>query len=284
MRLRQRRAKWETRRSNSLVGGLMMSTNALSKVDLLSLLAIQQYGKKWRKVEECVGTRTGIQIRSHAQKYFNKLNKLQNGQKKEKQVSNVSSSKIESVSENELKGKSESDVRESKADEQKENRKEGAEEQPPNTAKEEPSNAAKENASGNANPLPEPQHTPSPHKFQQLKHKQERRAAVLGDKELYKELLRHAETVGSFRRVFETLKANSEADPLIDVELDQGRRILNVILYKVQEQFSIKRNMQQLYECRAKLIKEIEAIQTIITELLLKHSDEKHFKQLFDTL
>ncbi|KAL4471332.1 hypothetical protein ABPG72_011109 [Tetrahymena utriculariae] len=31
------------------------------------------YGKNWKKVEEHVGSRTGAQIRSHAQKFFNKL-------------------------------------------------------------------------------------------------------------------------------------------------------------------------------------------------------------------
>lgn len=266
-----------------------MSMSGLLKVRLALLVAIELYGKKWRKVEECVGTRTGIQIRSHAQKYFNKLNKLQNGQKKEKQVSNVSSSKIGSVSENELKGKSEGDVREGRGDEQKESR----EEQRPKAAEESPSVAAKENAPGNANPCPSrgAHRSPQTPAFSSLNafdvnsiREDKKEEVMLGDKELYKELLRHAETVGSFRRVFETLKASSEADPLIDVELDQGRKILNMVRYKVQEQFSIKRSMQQLYECKAKLFKEIEGIQKIITELLLKHSDKKYFKQLFDTL
>ena len=34
------------------------------------LQAIRLYGKDWRKVQEFIGTRTGAQIRSHAQKYF----------------------------------------------------------------------------------------------------------------------------------------------------------------------------------------------------------------------
>lgn len=33
------------------------------------------YGKNWKKVETYVGTRTSAQIRSHAQKYYNKINK-----------------------------------------------------------------------------------------------------------------------------------------------------------------------------------------------------------------
>jgi SHAQKYF class myb-like DNA-binding protein len=37
--------------------------------------AINTHGKNWKKVEECVATRTGAQIRSHAQKYFLKVEK-----------------------------------------------------------------------------------------------------------------------------------------------------------------------------------------------------------------
>jgi SHAQKYF class myb-like DNA-binding protein len=32
--------------------------------------ALNLYGKNWKKVEEHVGSRSGAQIRSHAQKYF----------------------------------------------------------------------------------------------------------------------------------------------------------------------------------------------------------------------
>lgn len=34
------------------------------------LIAIRLYGKDWRRVEDYVKTRSGAQIRSHAQKYF----------------------------------------------------------------------------------------------------------------------------------------------------------------------------------------------------------------------
>jgi len=37
--------------------------------------ALQMFGKSWKKVEEHVGTRSGAQIRSHAQKFFNRLEK-----------------------------------------------------------------------------------------------------------------------------------------------------------------------------------------------------------------
>jgi SHAQKYF class myb-like DNA-binding protein len=36
---------------------------------------LKKYGKNWKKVEEHVRTRTGAQIRSHAQKFFNRLQK-----------------------------------------------------------------------------------------------------------------------------------------------------------------------------------------------------------------
>lgn len=37
--------------------------------------AIQLFGKDWRKIEKYIGTRSGSQIRSHAQKHFLKLEK-----------------------------------------------------------------------------------------------------------------------------------------------------------------------------------------------------------------
>lgn len=33
------------------------------------------FGKQWVKVEQHIGTRSGAQIRSHAQKFFNRLEK-----------------------------------------------------------------------------------------------------------------------------------------------------------------------------------------------------------------
>jgi hypothetical protein len=33
------------------------------------------YGKDWKKVEQHIGTRSGAQIRSHAQKFFNRIEK-----------------------------------------------------------------------------------------------------------------------------------------------------------------------------------------------------------------
>lgn len=36
---------------------------------------LKKFGKNWKSIEEYVGTRNGAQVRSHAQKYFNKLGK-----------------------------------------------------------------------------------------------------------------------------------------------------------------------------------------------------------------
>eukprot|EP00882_Tetradesmus_deserticola_P020937 GHRQ01022628.1.p1 GENE.GHRQ01022628.1~~GHRQ01022628.1.p1 ORF type:complete len:145 (+),score=11.43 GHRQ01022628.1:154-588(+) len=37
--------------------------------------ALKLYGRQWRKIEEHVGSKTAVQIRSHAQKFFAKLSK-----------------------------------------------------------------------------------------------------------------------------------------------------------------------------------------------------------------
>lgn len=39
------------------------------------LEGLKMFGKDWRSIEEYIGSRTCAQIRSHAQKYFNKLNR-----------------------------------------------------------------------------------------------------------------------------------------------------------------------------------------------------------------
>jgi SHAQKYF class myb-like DNA-binding protein len=44
----------------------------------LFLEALQKYGKNWEKVHQHVGTRTTTQVRSHAQKYFQKTGKTGN--------------------------------------------------------------------------------------------------------------------------------------------------------------------------------------------------------------
>ena len=36
------------------------------------LEALDMFGKNWKKVEDYIGTRTSVQARSHAQKYFGK--------------------------------------------------------------------------------------------------------------------------------------------------------------------------------------------------------------------
>jgi SHAQKYF class myb-like DNA-binding protein len=36
---------------------------------------LKLYGKDWKRIEEHIGTRSGAQIRSHAQKFFLRLEK-----------------------------------------------------------------------------------------------------------------------------------------------------------------------------------------------------------------
>ncbi|AES99134.1 putative transcription factor MYB-HB-like family [Medicago truncatula] len=43
------------------------------------LEALKLYGRAWRKIEEHVGTKTAVQIRSHAQKFFSKINRDTDG-------------------------------------------------------------------------------------------------------------------------------------------------------------------------------------------------------------
>ena len=42
---------------------------------VLFIEGLKIYGKNWKKVEGFIGTRTGTQIRSHAQKFFNRIRK-----------------------------------------------------------------------------------------------------------------------------------------------------------------------------------------------------------------
>ena len=39
------------------------------------IIGLELHGRNWKKIEEIIGSRTCSQIRSHAQKYFQKLNK-----------------------------------------------------------------------------------------------------------------------------------------------------------------------------------------------------------------
>ena len=45
---------------------------------------MMQHGKDWKMVEKLIETRTGSQVRSHAQKFFLKLNKFTKERKKAK--------------------------------------------------------------------------------------------------------------------------------------------------------------------------------------------------------
>ncbi|CAD8207600.1 unnamed protein product [Paramecium octaurelia] len=54
--------------------------------------ALSLHGKNWKKVEDYVGTRSGAQIRSHAQKFFNRLEK-----EFHKQINGLKSSEIKEI-------------------------------------------------------------------------------------------------------------------------------------------------------------------------------------------
>lgn len=52
-----------------------MSMRSSCKVRAPAYLGLKMFGKNWKKIESVVKSRTGSQIRSHAQKFFNKLEK-----------------------------------------------------------------------------------------------------------------------------------------------------------------------------------------------------------------
>ena len=56
---------------------------------------ILEHGKDWRIIENIVKTRTGSQVRSHAQKFFIKLNKIIKERRKLKVKDKIEFSEIE---------------------------------------------------------------------------------------------------------------------------------------------------------------------------------------------
>lgn len=45
----------------------------------LFLQGLKKYNKQWKQIAELVKTRTVVQIRTHAQKYFQKMEKMKDG-------------------------------------------------------------------------------------------------------------------------------------------------------------------------------------------------------------
>ena len=57
---------------------------------IICCIALKLFGKDWKRVEDYIGTRTGAQIRSHAQKYFLRIEKELNGEMPEEGLSHGS--------------------------------------------------------------------------------------------------------------------------------------------------------------------------------------------------
>ena len=55
--------RWTNEEHQAFLEGISTSTSGL-----------KMFGKNWKRIESVVKTRTGSQIRSHAQKFFNKIN------------------------------------------------------------------------------------------------------------------------------------------------------------------------------------------------------------------
>lgn len=64
----------------------------------LFILGLELFGRNWKRVEHYVGTRTGAQVRSHAQKYFNKLKT--GDERKDKSEVSEKSQKMKKIEEN----------------------------------------------------------------------------------------------------------------------------------------------------------------------------------------
>lgn len=53
-----------------MADGPKKNTSTFYKVGFLLFLGLRVYGRNWKKIEQLVQTRSGSQIRSHAQKFF----------------------------------------------------------------------------------------------------------------------------------------------------------------------------------------------------------------------
>lgn len=79
-----------------LGAGLRKNTRGSCRVSVATNKGLLQYGKNWKLVEQVVHTRTAAQVRSHAQKFFNRLDREQ---RKMKHVQEVEASPEEDSSE-----------------------------------------------------------------------------------------------------------------------------------------------------------------------------------------
>ncbi|CAI2367667.1 unnamed protein product [Moneuplotes crassus] len=56
-------------------GNIIVTGRWTNEEHIQFITCLKKYGKDWTKLENCVPTRTGPQVRSHAQKYFNRIKK-----------------------------------------------------------------------------------------------------------------------------------------------------------------------------------------------------------------
>ena len=53
--------------------GINQNTTSFWSVKIYDIVGVMKFGRDWKRIEKDITSRNGSQIRSHAQKYFNKI-------------------------------------------------------------------------------------------------------------------------------------------------------------------------------------------------------------------
>ncbi len=77
------------------VVGMKISIIDFQKVIMCLFLGLFKFGKNWKEIQNQVSTRSCSQVRSHAQKYFIKLQKIIKDRKKQKNKQDIELTDIE---------------------------------------------------------------------------------------------------------------------------------------------------------------------------------------------